>query len=198
MQQPPNTYQQFPQQQWQQQPPNEPKRNWYQRLFAWCRLHPIITAAIFVAIFVLLSAISGRTSSHLSADTQTVQDAQSTSTQAADQPTDTTIATLDKDGNADQGKYVHFTCTIANFVKDSNGNTAGANVNDPYSSSGVVQIVFPTNTDLSQLNTGDTLQVWGTDEGTQSGQNAFGATIQEVVVSANNMNDMTTDYQTNG
>jgi hypothetical protein len=45
--------------------------------------------------------------------------------------TDTTIATLDKDGNADQGKDVHFTCTLLNFVKDSNGNTAGANVDDP-------------------------------------------------------------------
>jgi hypothetical protein len=111
--------------------------------------------------------------------------------------TDTTIATLDKDGNADQGKDVHFTCTILNFVKDSNGNTAGANVDDP-NTSGVVQIAFPTNTDLSQLNTGDTLEVWGNDGGTQSGQNAFGATIQEVVVSANYMTDTTTNYQDNG
>ena len=111
--------------------------------------------------------------------------------------TDTTIATLDKDGNADQGKDVHFTCTILNFVKDSNGNTAGANVDDP-NTSGVVQIAFPTNTDLSQLNTGDILEVWGTDEGTQTGQNAFGATIQEVGVSANYMTDKTTNYQANG
>lgn len=66
--------------------------------------------------------------------------------------TDTTIATLDKDGNADQGKDVHFTCTILNFVKDSSGNTAGVNLDDP-NSSGVVQIAFPANTDLSQLNT---------------------------------------------
>lgn len=111
--------------------------------------------------------------------------------------TDTTIATLDKDGNADQGKDVHFTCTILNFVKDSNGNTAGANVDDP-NTSGIVQIAFPANTDLSQLNTGDTLEVWGTDEGTQTGQNAFGATIQEVGVSANYMTDKTTNYQANG
>jgi hypothetical protein len=194
MQQPPNPY---PQHQWYQQPPKGPKREWYQRLFAWCRLHPIKTAAIFVVILVLLSAISGRTTSHPSTDTQTVQDAQSTSTQAPDQATDTTIADLDKDGSADQGKYVHFSCTIVNFVKDSNGNTAGANVNDT-NTSAIVQIAFPPNTDLSRLNTGDTLQVWGTDEGAQSGQNAFGATIQEVVVSANDMNDMTTDYQTNG
>jgi len=111
--------------------------------------------------------------------------------------TDTTIATLDKDGNADQGKDVHFTRTIMNFVKDSNGNTAGANVDDP-NTSGVVQIAFPANTDLSRLNTGDILEVWGTDGGTASGQNAFGATIQEVVVSANYMTDKTTNYQANG
>lgn len=111
--------------------------------------------------------------------------------------TDTTIAALDKDGNNDQNKDVHFTCNILNFVKDSNGNTAGANVDDP-NSSGVVQIAFPANTDLSQLNIGDTLEVWGTDDGTQTGQNAFGATIQEVVVSANYMTDKTTNYQTNG
>jgi len=111
--------------------------------------------------------------------------------------TNTTIATLDKDGNADNSKDVHFTCTIMNFVKDSNGNTAGANVDDP-NTSGVVQIAFPANTDLSRLNTGDILEVWGTDGGTQSGQNAFGATIQEVVVSANYMTDKTTNYQANG
>lgn len=111
--------------------------------------------------------------------------------------TNTTIATLDKDGNADQGKDVHFICRILNFVKDSNGNTAGANVDDP-NTSGVIQIAFPTNTDLSRLNTDDILEVWGTDDGTVSGQNAFGATIQEVVVSANYMTDKTTNYQANG
>ncbi len=109
--------------------------------------------------------------------------------------TDTTVATLDKDGNADSGKDVHFTATILNFVKDDSGNTAGANVDDP-NTTGVVQIAFPGGTDLSQLNVGDTLEVWGTDGGTVSGQNAFGATIQEVVISANYMTDQTTGYQT--
>ena len=92
---------------------------------------------------------------------------------------------------------MHFTCTILNFVKDSNGNTAGANVDDP-NTSGVVQIAFPANTDLSQLNTDDALEVWGTDEGTQTGQNAFGATIQEVGVLALYMTDKTTNYQATG
>lgn len=231
-QQPPFPPQQYPQQQWYQPPPKEPKRKWYQRLFAWCRRHPIATAVIII-VFLLIGIIGNATSPQTSTDTPTVQStqvAQDTTAITHDnqtltptqQPTiaptqkpaptvsaaeleatykasttDTTIATLDKDGNADQGKDVHFTCTILNFVKDSNGNTAGANVDDP-NTSGVVQIAFPTNTDLSQLNTGDTLEVWGTDGGTQTGQNAFGATIQEVGVSANYMTDKTTNYQANG
>lgn len=109
--------------------------------------------------------------------------------------TNTTVATLDKDGNANSGKDVHFIATILNFVKDDTGNTAGANVDDP-NTSGVVQIAFPSGTDLSQLNVGDTLEIWATDGGTTSGQNAYGATIQEVVLSANYMTDQTTGYQT--
>jgi len=53
MQQPPNPY---PQPQW-QQPPKEPKRTWYRRLFAWCRRHPIATAVIIV-VFLGIGAIS--------------------------------------------------------------------------------------------------------------------------------------------
>jgi type II secretory pathway pseudopilin PulG len=107
--------------------------------------------------------------------------------------TSTTVATLDKDGNVDKGKDVHFTCTIIDFVKDANGNTGGANVEDP-NTSGVVQIVFPATTDLSKVNTDDALEVWGTDDGTSSGPNAYGATVQEVGVSAAYMTDHTTGY----
>lgn len=107
---------------------------------------------------------------------------------------DTTVATLDKDGNSDSGMSVHFTATIIGFVKDSNGNTAGANVDDP-NTSGVLQVAFPDGTDLSHLNTGDTLEVWGVDRGSFSGTNAFGATIQEVGVAAVSMTDKTTGYQ---
>ncbi len=231
-QQTPFPPQQYPQQQWYQPPPKEPKRKWYQRLFAWCRRHPIATAVIII-VFLLIGIIGNTTSPQTSTDTPTVQATQAArdvtaiaqdnqtltpsqqptiaptqkpapTVSAADleaaykaSTTSTTVATLDKDGNSDLGKDVHFTCRILNFVKDSNGNTAGANVDDP-NMSGVVQIAFPTNTDLSRLNSDDILEVWGTDDGTASGQNAFGATIQEVVVSANYMTDKTTNYQANG
>ena len=107
----------------------------------------------------------------------------------------TTEENIDKDGNNDKGKDVHFLCQIVNFVKDSNGNTSGANV-DGNSHSGFVQVTFPANTNLTKLIAGDTLEVWGVDEGTFSGNNAFGATVQEVVISAAYMTDVTTTYDT--
>ena len=62
--------------------------------------------------------------------------------------------------------------------------------------SGIIQVIFPSGTDLSQINTGDTIEVWGVDEGSFSGTNGFGATVQEVAVSAVYMTDQTTTYQT--
>ncbi|MFL5628453.1 MAG: hypothetical protein ACJ788_22970, partial [Ktedonobacteraceae bacterium] len=91
--------------------------------------------------------------------------------------TATTVDALDKNGNGDKDKDVHFTCVIVNFLKDDSGNTAGANVGVPGASSdAVVEIAFPSVTDLSQLNEGDSVEVWGRDEGVFSGKNAFGGT----------------------
>jgi hypothetical protein len=109
----------------------------------------------------------------------------------------TTVDNLDKDGNSDKGKNVYFTCKIIKFVKDDSGNTAGANVEAPASYSiSVVQVAFPTGTDITKLNEGDIVEVWGTDEGVFSGQNAFGGTVQEVGITAKYINDKTTNYQT--
>lgn len=92
---------------------------------------------------------------------------------------------------------MHFICKILNFVKDDNGNTAGANVEAPDSySPSVIQIAFPSSTDITQLNQGDILEVWGIDEGVYSGQNAFGATVQEVGIGGRYITDTTTHYQT--
>jgi hypothetical protein len=113
-----------------------------------------------------------------------------------DSATFTSVSELDKDGNSDQGKSVHFTCKILNFVKDSNGNTAAANVEPSDTLFGsIIQVGFPSGTDLSQLNADDTIEVWGIDNGVSSGQNAFGTTVQEVTVSAQYMTDLTTNYQ---
>lgn len=114
--------------------------------------------------------------------------------QYKDSTTFTTVANLDKDGNNDSGKDIHFIATILNFVKDDSGNTAGANVTDPDAIGSIIQVAFPSGTDLNQLNTGDRLEIWGTDQGTATGTNAFGATVHEVVISALYMTDQTTGY----
>jgi hypothetical protein len=198
-------------------PPKPPKKRYKLLRNKWFW----IAVGGFVALYVIVSALSGGMTSTTSPtsdatqpaqDTQPVQQAQPTQAQPTVAPTQvptvssaqletvykasttsTTVATLDKDGNVDQGKDVHFTATILNFVKDDSGNTAGANVDDP-NTSGVIQVAFPSGTDLSQLNTGDTLEVWGTDDGTSSGANAFGATVQEVGISALYLTDQTTGY----
>ena len=144
--------------------------------------------------------------------------ASNTSASATDTPTDTpvptlspaqvekvykastssiTVENLDKEGNNDKGKNVHVTCKILKFVKDDSGNTAGANVEAPDSySTSIIQILFPSGTDVTKLNEGDIVEVWGSDEGVFSGQNAFGGTVQEVAISAQYMTDETTNYQT--
>ena len=109
--------------------------------------------------------------------------------------TTTTVDALDKDGATDKGHDVHFTGRLLAFVKDDSGNTTGANVDDPNTaSSSVVQVVFPKGTDITQLNEGDTIEVWGTDAGVFSGTNAFGGTVQEVGIAAGYLTDQTTAY----
>jgi hypothetical protein len=111
----------------------------------------------------------------------------------------TTVDNIDKQGNNYKDKDLHFTCKILKFVKDDSGNTAGANVESPDTYSGsVVQIGFPSNTDLNKLNEGDTIEVWGSDQGVFSGQNALGGTVQEVAISAQYLTDQTTGYRDNG
>jgi cytoskeletal protein RodZ len=200
------------------EPPKPPKKlhKLFRNKWFW------IAVLVFIVIGGIGTALGGSQNSTTpttssatqpTQDTQPAQQAQPTQAQPTVAPTqapptvspaqletvykastiNTTVATLDKDGNVDNGKDVHFTATILNFVKDNSGNTAGANVDDP-NTSGVIQVVFPQGTDLSRLNTGDTLEVWGTDAGVSSGTNAFGATVQEVGIAALYMTDQTTGY----
>jgi hypothetical protein len=107
--------------------------------------------------------------------------------------TDTTVADIDKNGSAESGKFVHFTASIVNFVKDSSGTTAGANVTDGNGTD--IQIAFNPDANINQMNTGDAIEVWGISQGVASGQNAFGATIQESVVGEMYLTDQTSGYQ---
>ncbi len=144
----------------------------------WVLISIGVAILVIVAISIGLNAIGGGGVSVTATKTNT---------------SDTMVSDLAKEGSAWKGMNVHFTATISGLVKDSNGDTAGANVTD--GSFTYVQISFPSGTDVSRLNEGDTVEVWGTDGGTQSGQNAFGATIQEVVVGTAYLTDTTTGYQ---
>jgi cytoskeletal protein RodZ len=104
---------------------------------------------------------------------------------------DTTVANLVKLGSGNLYAHVHFTCVIDQFVQDSSGETVGANVVDPNDYSSVIQVQFPGDTFLSEVNKGDTLEVWGVDDGESTGTNAYGATIQEVMIFGRYMNDIT-------
>jgi hypothetical protein len=107
---------------------------------------------------------------------------------------DSTVSNIDKAGNEDKYKNLHFTGVISDFVKDDSGDTAGANISDPNDPSAVIQISFPSSTDYTKLNTGDIIEVWGLGGGTVTGQNAFGGTIQEAVVQTTYLTDQTTGY----
>ena len=214
---PPNTY--YPPPPWQQppmMPPPLPPRPPGKKANPWLILG-IIAAVIIFGGIIANAAQSTTPQSNTTvntADTPTDTPAPTATDTPSPTPTptvdpaqieelyktttkSTTVDNLDKDGNADKGKDVHFTCKILRFVKDDSGNTAGANVESPNSySMSVVQVVFPSGTDITRLNEGDLLEIWGTDEGVFSGKNAFGGDVQEVGIGALYITDTTTNYQT--
>ena len=164
----PQPYPSYPQQ------PPAPKKRSFGRWF----MISAVAALLVIIVIVIVAHVNGGSISVTATKTNT---------------TDTTVSDLAKEGSAWKGMNVHFTATISGLVKDDSGNTAGANVTD--GSFTYVQISFPAGTDVSRLNEGDTIEVWGTDGGTVSGQNAFGATIQEVVIGTAYLTDQTTGYQ---
>jgi len=186
-QQPMYPQQSFPSQyppQYQQQPPMMPQAKKKHGTLFWILLLVGILLGFGLLSIILIAVLQPASTPVLSEGAY------------KDSATFTSVSELDKDGNSDQGKSVHFTCKILNFVKDSNGNTAAANVEPSDTLFGsIIQVGFPSGTDLSQLNADDTIEVWGIDNGVSSGQNAFGTTVQEVTVSAQYMTDLTTNYQ---
>ena len=111
--------------------------------------------------------------------------------------TSVSVSDVSKNPNGYKGQTVEFTAVIANFVQDSSGNTAGANVDDPNDYSSVIQIAFTPSFDISKVNKGDTIEVWGQGLGSFSGTNAYGATITEGAVQEVYLVDSTTGYKDN-
>lgn len=105
-----------------------------------------------------------------------------------------TVAGIAKDPNSYKGQTVKFDAVILNFVQDSNGNTAGANVSDPNDYSSFIQIEFTPGLSVKNINKGDTVAVWGQVLGAFSGTNAYGGTITEGAVQEVYLHDTNTGY----
>lgn len=90
---------------------------------------------------------------------------------------------------------VTFTATIDDFLQNSSGETAAMNVTDPNDPTSVLYVQLSLWADVTQMNKGDTVVIWGTGEGTVSGKNGFGGSIQEAAVQENYLTDTTTGYQ---
>ncbi len=105
-QEPPQPFNQLPQQPYPQQPyPQQPPRKKRGPLF-WLLVIGGVLLIFMVGLTILNAAFHS-----------------STTTSADSTPIPTTINSLDKDGNNDQGANVQFTCQLLNFVKDNNPYT---------------------------------------------------------------------------
>ena len=145
---------------------------------------------------------TNQTSGHTAATAQPTNPPQPTATTASQESpaqykasaSSVSVSDISKDPSGYKGKTVKFTAVIANFVQDSSGNTAGANVDDPNDYSSVVQIEFTPSFDISKVNKGDTIEVWGQDLGAFSGTNAYGGTITEGGIQEVYLVDSTSGY----
>lgn len=111
-----------------------------------------------------------------------------------------TVADMYKDPNAYAGKTVYFTCTVDNFPKDENGNVSAINCSDPNDFSSNVQVnIKDAGVDITKVNKGDLIQVDALGDGTLSGTNAFGGTIQTagVTIGIGYFEDKTTGFINN-
>jgi len=104
-----------------------------------------------------------------------------------------TVSTLAKVPSDYRGKSVYFTCIVGSFPKDSTGDAAAINCLDPNDYSSAVQI-DATGWDLTKINQSDTIRVYGTGDGSFTGQNAYGAQVSEAAVFGLYVNDLTSGY----
>lgn len=111
--------------------------------------------------------------------------------------TPVSVSNIAKQPSAYKNKTITFTAVILGFAHDSSGNAAGANVADPNDYSSVIQIAFTPGFSVTNVNTGDTITVWGQGLGAFTGTNAYGATITEGGVQEVYLDDQTTGYSDN-
>lgn len=100
------------------------------------------------------------------------------------------VSQIAKEPSQYNNKWLIFTCDVASFAKGSSGNATAINCSDPNDITSIIQI-DASGWDLTQINQGDTINVYGQGEGSFSGQNAFGTTVQESLVFGLYFNDTT-------
>lgn len=108
--------------------------------------------------------------------------------------TQITVSEIAKDPNYWKQLPITFNAKIINFVQDSQGNTVAANVSDPNDYSSIIQLQFSILLDISQVNKGDLVTVWGMGLGSFSGQNSYGASINEGAAKESYLKDLTNGY----
>ncbi|MGD0880504.1 MAG: hypothetical protein ABSB09_02900 [Acidimicrobiales bacterium] len=180
------------------------RRQWY----------AIWAAAIVIGTIIALAAGGGsKPASTASSGTTTTTTAAPSSSTAAEPSTTTTtlsqaqivqqyengataatISQLSNDPSNYNGETVIFTGTIDKFLQDSSGNTAAMNVADPNNPLAVAYVQLSSTADVTQMNTGDTVEIWGDGQGNVSGKNAFGGTVSQCAVTETYLTDQTTGY----
>lgn len=105
-----------------------------------------------------------------------------------------TVSHLVNDPSIYDGTVVTFTGTIVNFLQDSSGVTTAMNVSDPNDPTSIVYVQLSPTADVTQMNKSDTVTIWGDGQGTASGTNAFGATINVSAVSETYLTNTSTGY----
>lgn len=108
-----------------------------------------------------------------------------------------TVSQLANDPAVYNGEAVTFNAQIVNFLQDSSGNTGAANVSDPNDPSSLIYIQFDPLINVSKMAKGDTVQIWGSGQGSMTGKNAYGGTIHESAVLENYLTDTTSGYVDN-
>ena len=111
--------------------------------------------------------------------------------------TKVTVSQLGNSPSTYNGTTVTFDAVIYNFLQDSSGSTTAMNVYDPSDPTSFAYIQLSPFADVTQMNKGDTITIWGDGAGDVTTQNAYGGTIHETAVTETYLADTTTGYADN-
>lgn len=109
--------------------------------------------------------------------------------------TATTVSQLASDPAAFAGKSVSLTGVITNFVVNESGGATAMYVGEPGNPSTVVYVQFSQYDDVTHLDTGDTVTVWGDATGGIAVPNTLGEPVNVTNVYQVYLSDITSGYQ---